>query len=219
MKRLTFMLLTATLVADTARIPGGFKKIFNGKDLKGWHISTVSRHGNSQDWIVKDGVLSGGQDKPGNGGILVTNRKYKNYEIYMELYLDWGCDGGLFLRSTEEGQAYQVQINYLPNDYVGGISGEALGPNGATIKMQPAPGWEKLWKKGEWNSLRARIEGDVPHITVWINGAKLTDWTDTENHLIGGAVDGKIALQVHGGTGRWASGGRHKFRNIALKEL
>jgi hypothetical protein len=137
------------LAAQTGKIPPGFQRVFNGKDLTGWHISTVTQHGNSNDWTVQDGVLSGGQDKPGNGGILLTDKHYRNFEIYMEIKPDWGCDGGLFLRSNEEGQSYQVQINYLPNDYVGGISGEGLGPNGTTIKMMPAEGWEKLWKKDE----------------------------------------------------------------------
>lgn len=215
------LLMTLLLLAGctAAQVPNGFKRIFNGKDLTGWHISQVTSHGNSKDWTVKDGVLSGGQDKPGNGGILLTDKKYRNFEIYMEIKPDWGCDGGLFLRSNEKGQSYQVQINYLPNDYVGGISGEGLGPNGTTIKMMKAEGWEKLWKKDDWNSLRARIEGDVPHITVWINGTKITDFTDTANHLIDGATDGEIALQVHGSKGRWAAGAHHRFRNIAIKEL
>lgn len=85
--------------------------------------------------------------------------------------------------------------------------------------MMKAEGWEKLWKKDDWNSLRARIEGDVPHITVWINGTKITDFTDTANHLIDGATEGEIALQVHGSKGRWAAGAHHRFRNIAIKEL
>jgi hypothetical protein len=203
----------------TAQVPPGFQPIFNGKDLTGWHISQVTEHGKSKDWTVSNGVLSGGQDPPGNGGILLTDKKYRNFEIYMEIKPDWGCDGGLFLRSNEKGQSYQVQINYLPNDYVGGISGEGLAPDGRTIKMVTAPGWEKVWKKDEWNSLRARIEGDIPHITVWINESKITDWTDTGNHLIDGAVDGEIALQVHGGKGRWALGAHHRFRNIAIKEF
>jgi hypothetical protein len=80
----------------------------------------------------------------------------------MEIKPDWGCDVGLFLRANEGGQSYQVQTNDPPNDYVGGISGEGLGPNGTTLKMSPAPDWEKVWKKDDWNSLRARIEGDVP---------------------------------------------------------
>src|ERR1041384_1159003 len=93
MRKLALLFATAAILS--AQAPPGFKKIFDGKDLKGWHISTVSHHGNSQDWTVHDGVLSGGQDKPGNGGILVTDKTYKNYEIYMEIKPDWGCDGGL----------------------------------------------------------------------------------------------------------------------------
>ena len=85
--------------------------------------------------------------------------------------------------------------------------------------MAGAAGWEKLWKKDQWNSLRARIEGDVPHITVWLNETKLTDWTDDKNHLIGGLTDGEIALQVHGGTRSWVLNAHHRFRNIAIKEL
>ena len=64
---------------------------------------------------------------------------------------------------------------------MGGIYGERLQDvRGVT------PEWEKHWKKGEWNTIRARIEGSAPHIQVWMNGALLTDWTDTANHLPGG---------------------------------
>jgi hypothetical protein len=78
--------------------------------------------------------------------------------------------------------------------------------------------WTQHWRKGEWNALRVRIEGDVPHIAVWLNGAKITDWKDTANHAASGATEGMIALQVHGGA-RWAPNGRHRFRNIAVRRL
>jgi hypothetical protein len=218
MKAFLWLLAALPLAAQNGGIPEGFHLIFNGKDLAGWHISQVTEHGNSRDWTVENGVLSGGQDRPGNGGVLLTDRKYRNFEIYMEIMPDWGCDGGLFLRSNEKGQSYQVQINYLPNNYVGGISGEGLAPDGKTIKMAAAEGWQKYWKKDGWNALRAKIEGDIPHLVVWLNGTKLNDWTDTQNHLVGGAVDGEIGLQVHGGTYAWAKGAHHRFRNIAIKE-
>jgi hypothetical protein len=78
--------------------------------------------------------------------------------------------------------------------------------------------WLKAWKREEWNSIRARIEGDVPHITVWINGQLVTDFTDTANHAAGGAIDGHIAIQVHGGS-RWVDAGFFRWRAIAVKEL
>ncbi len=193
--------------------PADFKKIFNGKDLKGWHISQVNHHGNTQ-WRVEKGVILGTQDKKGNGGILLTDKKYKNFEVYIELNPDFGCDSGLFLRSSEKGEAYQVMLDYLETGNVGGIYGERL----KDVKGTPSKDWEKHWKKGEWNSIRARIEGDVPHIQVWINGVQVTDWTDTANHAADGATEGMIAVQVHAGN-RWVDGGYHRFRNIAVKEL
>jgi hypothetical protein len=214
----------ATLVA--AQVPKGFKKIFNGKDLKGWHISQVNHHGNTQAWTVKDRVLMGTQDKPGNGGILLTDKKYKNFEVSIEVKPDFGCDSGLFLRSTEKGQAYQVMLDYLEGGTVGGIYGEAIQGVGRDTGTgdKSAKDWKKYWKKDDWNQIRARIEGDVPHIQVWMNGQQIVDWTDAANHLPDGATEGMIAVQVHmdnpqAKSHRWVPGGFHRFRNIAVKEL
>jgi hypothetical protein len=205
-----------------AAVPAGFTPLFNGKDLSGWHVSQVNHHGNSQGWSVKDGVLLATQDRPGNGGILLTDRKYRDFEVSLEINPDWGCDGGLFLRSNEKGEAYQVMIDYLEGGSVGGIYGEELeGVSGGTGERINRD-WMKHWKKGEWNTLRARIEGDVPHIRVWLNEVPLVDWTDTANHAKDGATEGMIALQMHFSnqqTPRWKEGGFHRFRNVAVKEL
>jgi hypothetical protein len=203
-------------------IPEGFTPIFNGRDTTGWHISEVNHHGNTRAWTVKDGVLLVTQDTPGNGGIMLTGKVYKNFEVLLEINPDWGCDGGLFLRSNERGQAYQVMIDYLQGGMVGGIYGEGL--KGVKADNDKAREWQKYWKKGEWNHLRARITGDVPHIQVWLNGEQLVDWTDSENHLEGGVTSGMIAVQAHRSdpnskTSRWVAGGYHRFRNIAVKEL
>jgi 3-keto-disaccharide hydrolase len=205
--------LTVALALALA-IPAGFASIFNGRDLSGWHISQNNHHGKTKSWHVDNGVLIGSQDPVGEGGILLTDRKYRDFEVYLEINPDFGCDGGLFLRSNEAGQAYQVMIDYLDGGSVGGIYGEGLqGVTGTTA----AP-WTQHWRKGEWNSLRVRIEGDVPHIIVWLNGAKVTDWKDSANHAANGATEGMIALQVHGGS-RWVRNGQHRFRNIAVKSL
>ncbi|MBI4906710.1 MAG: DUF1080 domain-containing protein [Acidobacteria bacterium] len=196
-------------------IPGDtqFQTIFNGSDLSGWHISKVNHHGETQGWKVERGAITGTQDKPGHGGILLTDRKYKNFEISIEVSPDYGNDSGLFLRASEKGEAYQVLLDYLDGGTVGGVYGERLQNVKGFI-----PNWQDAWKRGDWNQLRARIEGDVPRIQVWMNGIKITDWRDTENHLPGGATEGMIAVQVHGGN-RWIPGGKHRFRNIQIREL
>jgi Domain of Unknown Function (DUF1080) len=208
------MIALALTVALALAIPAGFAPIFNGRDLRGWHTSQTNHHGKTNSWRVEDGVLIGSQDPAGEGGILLSDQKYRDFEIYLEINPDFGCDGGLFLRSNEAGQAYQVMIDYLDGGSVGGIYGEGLqGVAGTT-----AASWTQHWRKGEWNSLRVRIEGDVPHIIVWLNGVKVTDWKDSANHAANGATDGMIALQVHGGS-PWVRNGQHRFRNIAVKPL
>ncbi|HEU0121637.1 MAG TPA: family 16 glycoside hydrolase [Bryobacteraceae bacterium] len=196
-------------------VPGGsaFQSVFNGSDLSGWHISQENHHGKTNAWTVDQRAITGTQDRPGHGGILLTDKKYKNFEISLEINPDYGCDSGLFLRATEKGEAYQVLLDYLDGGAVGGVYGERLKDVQTYL-----PVWQEWYKRGNWNHLRARIEGDTPHIQVWLNGIKITDWKDTANHLPGGATDGMVAVQVHAGN-RWVPGGKHRFRNIAIREL
>ena len=222
MRQFVSLFLAGALLIAPAAIPRGFHSIFNGKDLSGWHISEVNHHGNTKAWKVEHGILTGTQDPPGNGGILLTDKTYRDFEISLEVNPDWGCDGGLFLRSNEKGEAYQVMLDYLPGGNIGGIYGEGLPeankPGVGTGKRQE-DSWRRYWKNGSWNLVRARIEGEVPHIQVWLNGAQIVDWTDSVNHAPGGATEGMIAVQVHRTDKRWVAGGYHRFRNIAIKEL
>jgi hypothetical protein len=217
------------------KIPEGFTPIFNGRDLSGWHVSRTNHHGTTPDYRVLHGVIVGTQQPRGRGGILLTDKRYRNVEVYMEIKPDWGCDSGLFLRSSEAGEAYQVTLDYLPGGTMGGIYGENLkgvGPSAPETKMTPeqrdairrqrTAAWQQAWKREAWNSVRARIEGDVPRIQVWINDQLVTDYVDTANHAAGGAVDGMIAIQMHFSdekVARWVDGGFWRWRAIAVKEL
>jgi hypothetical protein len=213
------LLCAAVLSAQVGKIPEGFTRLFNGKDLTGWHISRVNHHGTTGNWYVENGVLFGKQNPIGEGGLLVTDKKYKDFEFYVEINPDLACDGGIFLRSTEGGSAYQVNI--LANRRSLGGMGMLIGE-----KLRVSPGAkadaEKVWKRDDWNSMRVRMTGDPPRIILWINDEQMYDVTQTTNAQIGDATDGVIGLQVHWGASymtNWRPNGAHRFRNMAIKEI
>jgi len=180
---------------------------------------------------MANSILAGTQDPKGFGGILLSDRKFKNVEVYMEVTPDWGCDGGLFLRSAEDGSAYQVMLDYLPGGNMGGVIGERLvgvggqrGSASGQAQMTPeerkkrmadmqarSQAWQKAWKRADWNAIRVRMEGVAPHIQVWINDEKITDFQDT-------IEVGPIGIQMHGGN-RCLDGGFWRRRVIAVKDL
>ena len=166
-------------------------------------------------------MILGTQSPLGGGGILLTDTKYKNVEVYLEVKPDWGCDSGLFLRLIGGGNAYQVTLDYLKDGTLGGMYGERLNGVADANRRRSSRGglWTKAWKREDWNRVRARIEGDVPHIQAWINDEPVLDFTDTANHASGGITAGpdrdpdrwRRSLPVPGGFWRW--------RAIAVKEL
>ena len=134
--------------APPMNIPAGFTPLFNGENLAGWHVSPINHHGHTPDFHVQQGLIVGTQMPLGGGGILLTDRKFKNFELYMEVKPDWGCDSGLFFRSTEWGAAYQVTMDYLPGGGIGAViceggmqgCGRAGGAGAAPAARGQTPG-------------------------------------------------------------------------------
>jgi Domain of Unknown Function (DUF1080) len=239
-----FVMLSAGSAGEKKQATG-YVSIIDGKSLEGWHISAKSGHsGKSKNksggkWTVVDGAITGTQDEPGNGGIIITDKKYGNYEVVLEMKNDFGLDSGLFHRSTEDGKAYQTMIDYYKGGNLMGIYGEGIGgfhyrnysfldtPDKITADIKdkdkgPTPlpvspdKWAAFWKDGEWNELKARIQGNPPTITTWIKGVKFMEWTDEKKRL---PDDGGIALQVHGGSPDRFFGKTVRYRNIRVKTL
>lgn len=210
----------------SAQIPKGFKSIFNGRNLKGWHISRTTHQGTTPDFRVEDGVILVTQRPYGQGGVLLTDKKYKNFEVYLEVKIDSFTNGGIFIRSSESGIAYQVEL-----DETSQSTGNLLGERLQISKGAVCNGRAGVWKPNDWNSFRVRMVGEVPRVILWINGVQMWDVTEPKNDFIAGTTQGMIGLQSHwtalysptvadwNGLTLWAPGATHRFRNIAIKKL
>jgi MYXO-CTERM domain-containing protein len=212
-----------------------FERIDTGVDMTGWHLSTTNPHGPGTGWTVEGGAFVGRQTAGQQGGILMTDKPYKDVEVVFEVKIDWGCDSGFFFRTTAGARAYQVTIDHLAESGVGTIYGEGFAQDVRDIPYfltdsgnaaVPAPDktpsfdlsqWPTIWHPTEFNEIRARVEGNPPHIQVWISDLKVMDFTD---QMLRSEIDaqGPLAIQVHSGT-RWIENGSVSFRNIRVKDL
>ena len=188
----------------------GWQKLFDGKTMNGWHLMAV-HDGNGGVWAVENGALVANQEKDHKGGLIGTDKKYSDYEIELEFNVDDPVDTGLFLRVRDDGMGYQVTIDYRKDGFIGSLYAPAEGGF-----IQQNRDWPKYFKKGDWNKLRARVEGQPAHVAAWLNGVKTIDFTDNKDRY---PREGYIGLQVHGGEGAWGENSRARFRNIRIQEL
>jgi len=214
----------ATLVTMPA-IPDGFTPIFNGRDLKGWHLSRTVHHGTTGNVFVDRGEIVLKQKPYGQGGLLLTDKRYRNFELFLEVRLSWGMNSGIFLRSTEGGSAYQIELFQGPSN--AGLIGEGM----AVSKTAQAPEIMSVWKPDEWNTMRVRMTGDAPHLTLWVNDRQMWNVEEPVNDKVADENDGRIGLQLHWGvtytpeaagfdmSSSWKPDAELRFRNIAIKEL
>ncbi|HLJ12283.1 MAG TPA: DUF1080 domain-containing protein [Planctomycetaceae bacterium] len=241
---------------EKSKLEPGYRSLFNGKDLTGWHKNPEKiGHGSGGLWTVENGAITGEQDPPGsgNGGILLTNETFGDFDVIFETNPDWGPCSGFFMRSTEKGNCYQMMIDYHDVGNVGEIYREGLDGGGnrsfqidgvyadadkkvlkgiVASKAKPRSAgetfaepqiklddWPKIWKPGEWNTIRCKCVGNPPTITTWINGTRITEYKSDKKFEDVLKDKGHLAFQVHGGAGGWPKGAKVRFRNVRIKDL
>ncbi len=110
----------------------GYYNMFDGT-LKGWWQSCLTGHSNNSPLgavfrIGSDNgapaIFTSQHNADGNGGLLMTHKKFGNYEIIFDLWPDYGNDGGLFNRTTANGKCFQTVLDYINGASVGGTWGE-----------------------------------------------------------------------------------------------
>jgi hypothetical protein len=206
MRRLVFALFALSLPlgsvnrATAADDEEGFRPLFNGKNLDGWHLRNPDGH---NSWTIEDGVLKNTVGEGEHGTDLVTDEKFWNFTVRFEYLVPDGSNSGFYLRGRHELQ--------ILGDYAKGET--ALGGNGAIYNFKKP---DKFVSKpgDEWQTVEATIIGDK--ITVVLNDEKIHDNVACDK-ATGSELDAKVGepgsifLQGDHGT-VW-------FRNMRIKEL
>jgi hypothetical protein len=200
MKKQILFLFTVALLSSTVSYAQKAKKLFNGKDLKGWVV-----HG-TEKWYVQNGLLvcESGPDK--GYGYLATEGQYKDFELTLEFKQEADGNSGVFFHSKLDGTTiagWQAEVA-PPGQHTGGIY-ESYGRGWL---IQPDASKDKYLKMGEWNKMKIVVKGN--NVTTYLNGQQMITLDDEKI----GSITGQIALQIHDGGGIKVS-----WRKIKVKEL
>jgi hypothetical protein len=128
--------LTAADTVASTPDADGYLNLFDGT-LKGWWQSCQTGHsqGSPLGAIFRIGSDNGTpaiystQRGDGIGGLLMTKKKFTNYEIVLTLWPDFGNDGGLFNRTPANGRCFQTVLDYINGAAMGGTWGEGGFPS------------------------------------------------------------------------------------------
>ena len=162
-------------------------RLFNGKDLTGWHAM-----GENQ-WKAENGILR----SPKSGANIVTDKSFTDFKLHIEFRYPQGSNSGVYLRGRYEVQVMDSKV-VSPVD-LGGVYG-FIAPSELVAK---AP--------GEWQSYDITLVGRM--VTVVANGKKIICNQEIPG-ITGGALDsregepGPLLLQ--------GDHGPIEFRNIVI---
>ncbi len=220
------ILLDVACLAAEPSPPEGFRAIFNGQDLAGWH--GLNPHASAkltgdelaanlaqqraefaEHWRVEDGALV----NDGHGPYATTDKEFGDIELLLEYKTVADADSGIYLRGTPQVQIWDWHQKFDPKNP---SRRPQLGSGGLFNNDPNSAGRDPLSLAdrplGEWNAFRIRQIGD--RTWVWLNDQLVVDGAVMENYWDRSQplpARGPIMLQTHGGEIRW--------RNIFVREI
>jgi hypothetical protein len=222
-----FVLAPLAIVhAADPKPPEGFRAIFNGQDLSGWHglnphraakLTGEKKEANLKQqreefpnhWIVEEGELV----NDGHGPYATTDKEFGDIEFLLEYKTVPKADSGIYLRGTPQVQIWDSNQVFDPKRPT---RKPHLGSGGLFNNTPGAPGRHPLVLAdkpfSEWNQFRIRQIG--ARTWVWLNKKLVVDGAVMEhywNRSESLPAKGPIMLQTHGGEIRW--------RNIFVREI
>ncbi len=224
--RFAALLLCLPLSVSADTPPEGFRALFNGRDLSGWHglnpHSVVKlkdekkqaalqkqRAEFADHWRVENGELV----NDGTGPYATTDEAFGDIELRLEYKTVAKADSGIYLRGTPQVQIWDKNQVFDPAKP---DRKPHLGSGGLFNNTPNTPGRDPLVVAdkafGEWNQFRIVQAG--ARTWVWLNGQLVVDGAIMENFWDRAQplpAKGPIMLQTHGGEIRW--------RNLWVREL
>jgi hypothetical protein len=167
-------------------------RLFDGKDLKGWHA-----YGKVNQWEAESGVLR----SPKSGSNIVTDQTFTDFKLHIEFRYPKGSNSGVYLRGRYEVQIEDSKGMEPLNDQLSAVYG--FLPPSEMMAKDP----------GEWQTYDITLIGRM--VTVVVNGKKVICNQEIPG-ITGGALDsnegepGPIYLQ--------GDHGPIEFRNIEITQ-
>jgi hypothetical protein len=140
--------------------------LFNGKDLSGWKAV-----GNTNQWVVKNGVLT----SPHSGANLISEQTFNDFKLHVEFRYQKGSNSGVYLRGRYEVQIEDSDKETHPSNVLfSGVYGflapseiNALGPD-------------------QWQTYDITLVGRM--VTIVVNGKTVINNQEIPG-ITGGALD------------------------------
>ena len=206
------------LRAAEPKPPAGFRALFNGHDLTGWHglnpHDAAKLTGEKRDaklaqmrtefsshWRVEQGELV----NLGTGPYATTDESFGDYELLIEYKTVAKADSGIYLRGQPQVQIWDKNQIFDPKKpdrrpHLG--SGGLFNNSPKTLGRDPIMAADKPF--GQWNIVRIRQIG--ARVWVTLNTRLVVEGAPMENYWEKGKpfpARGPFMLQTHGGEIRW----------------
>ncbi|OYY02373.1 MAG: hypothetical protein B7Y76_05655 [Sphingobacteriia bacterium 35-40-5] len=155
-----------SLNRDKAVVWGKPEKLFNGKNMDGWHTMGPNQ------WLTENGVLR----SPHSGSNLVTDKKFTDFKLHIEFRYPKGSNSGVYLRGryevqVEDSKGFEPQVDLFSAIY------GFLPPNKMMAKSA-----------GEWQPFDITLVGRT--VTVVANGKTVIS-EQVIPGITGGALDSR----------------------------
>lgn len=227
--------LTNNLTNDESR--RGWRLLWDGKTTNGWRGAKLDKFP-EKGWEMTDGVLSvlsSGGEESRNGGDIVTENLFSNFELSVDFKMTEGANSGIkYFVDSElnkgEGSAIGLEFQILddkkhPDSNQGKNGNRTVGSLYDLIRAENSGSSRGKNFKGveKWNNARIVVRGS--HVEHWLNHVKVVEF-DRSSQIFRALVEkskyekwknfgqipeGLILLQDHGD--------KVSFKNIKVREF